>query len=129
MNRCFNRYNLFFYLIIFSLMILQSCGTNSSSGKIKIPRLRPQFSYKDREPMGGYLAYNYASHLFNNESTSVPEKAFSDLQLYYYEARSLYIIHANQVRLSQRDINAMLHFVDKGNQILISANFIDHRRR
>ena len=47
---------------------------------VRIPRLNPKYGYKDKEPMGGYVAYHYLNSLFNYGVTDVINKPFSKLR-------------------------------------------------
>ena len=108
------------------LLFLAGCSDNKPVG-VKIPRLDPKYSYKDKEPMGSYVAYHYLNSLFDYGVTSIINKSFSDLRYEINYNRSLYIIVAKSVFLNRNDIQSMMNYVSNGNTLFISADYIDRR--
>ena len=87
----------------------------------------PKYGYKDKEPMGGYIAYHYTNSLFEYGVTEVINKSFSDLRYEINYSNSLYIIVAKSVFMRNDDMESMLNYVSNGNTLFISADFIDQR--
>ena len=94
---------------------------------MRIPRLDPKYGYKDKEPMGGYVAYHYINSLFNNGVSEVINKPFSKLRYEINYNKSLYIIVAKAVFLSTDDVESMMNYVGNGNTLFISAEYIDEK--
>ncbi len=108
--------------------MFSSCNpTTSAKGKLKIPRLDPKYGYKDKEPMGSYIAYHYLNSLFNYGVTDVTNKKFSSLRYQINYNKSLYVIVAKAVIINKADLESMLSYVENGNTIFISAGYIDQK--
>src|SRR5262249_11399199 len=107
------------------LGFLPGCDFNRMKKGVKIPRLNPKYGYKDKEPMGGYIAYHYLNSLFDYGVTGVTNKPFSQLRYEINYNQSLYVIVAKSVSMNQADIESMLNYVSNGNTLLISAEYID----
>ncbi|HEX6845935.1 MAG TPA: DUF4350 domain-containing protein [Chitinophagaceae bacterium] len=107
------------------LVILGGC-IQSTQG-VRIPRLDPKYGYKDKEPMGGYVAYHYINSLFNYGVTDVINKSFSRLRYEISYDKSLYIILARTVFISRDDLESMMNYVSNGNTLFISAEYIDEK--
>src|SRR5258705_1480773 len=107
-------------------MLFSGCFRSANRG-VRIPRLDPKYGYKDKEPMGGYVAYHYINSLFDNGVTDVINKSFSNLRYEINYNKSLYIIIAKTVSLSKEYIESMLNYVGNGNTLFISAEYIDEK--
>jgi hypothetical protein len=103
------------------------CGCFKSSQGVRIPRLDPKYGYRDKEPMGGYIAYHYVNSLFNYGVTNVINKSFSRLRYEISYDKSLYIIVARTVFISRDDLESMMNYVSNGNTLFISAEYIDEK--
>lgn len=118
-----------YFLLALSIAVFCSCNFSqvTTKGKVKVPRLQPKYSYKDKEPMGGYVAYHYLNSLFEYGVTDVTNQKFSNLRYQINYNKSLYLIVAKAVHISKADLESMLNYVDNGNTIFISANYIDEK--
>ena len=94
---------------------------------MRIPRLDPKYSYRDKEPMGGYVAYHYLNSLFDYGVSSVISKSFSNLRYEINYDKSLYVIISQYVFLRQDDLESMMNYVSNGNTLFISADYIDRK--
>lgn len=120
-----SRYTYPVLFILACLVLLIGCRQDKDG--IKIPRLDPKYGYKDKEPMGGYIAYHYINSLFNYGITEVMNKSFSDLRYEINYTNSLYIILSKSVFMKNDDMESMMNYVSSGNTIFISADFIDQK--
>lgn len=123
--KLYTRYRVLFLLAI-AACFFAACDFRAK-GDIKIPKLSPKYSYRDREPMGGYIAYHYLNSLFQKGIEEVRNKSFS---VHWYELNhynSFYFILARSVFLSRYDMYSMLNYVRQGNTVMISAAFIDEQ--
>jgi len=126
LNRIF-KYGLYFLLLSITVVFVSSCRFKTARGTIKIPRLTPKYSYKDKEPMGSFVAYHYLNSLFNNGITDVTNKSFSKLRYEINYNKSLYIIVAKSVFMNRLDLESMMNYVSNGNTLFISADYIDQK--
>ena len=110
----------------FACLVLFS-GCFKANHGVRIPRLDPKYGYKDKEPMGGYVAYHYLNSLFNYGVTDVIDKPFSKLRYEINYDKSLYVIVAKAVFMSKDDLESMMNYVSNGNTLFISAEYIDEK--
>lgn len=115
-----------FILAAFASLVFFAGCVKSTQG-VRIPRLDPKYGYKDKEPMGGYVAYHYINSLFNYGVTDVINKPFSDLRYEINYDKSLYIIVAKSVFMNKADLESMMNYVSNGNTLFISAEYIDEK--
>lgn len=115
-------YRLFWFCVP---LILFSC---SQSQKKKLPSLEETYRYDDKNPFGGYKTYNRISTVFKNvQITNVPlfdfeEEAEEDSGHY-----SLYIVLTKRLILGDAEADFLLKYIRDGNDLLISADYIDER--
>jgi hypothetical protein len=108
-----------------ALMVFACNTVQTTKGGIRIPRLSPKYSYKDKEPMGGYIAYRYINNLFTNGIAGIKAKPFAQHWYELNQEKSLYFILARMAFFSREDRNALLRYVSNGNTVFISADYID----
>jgi len=120
-------YKYFIPAFLASLLLLTGCSDKSVKRGVKVPRLSPKYGYKDKEPMGSYIAYHYLNSLFNNGVSEVINKPFSSLQYEINRDQSLYIIVARSVFMSKLDMESMMNYVGEGNTLFISSGYIDQK--
>ncbi len=116
----------FFFLLPVGACIFAACNFRAK-GDIRIPKLSPKYSYRDREPMGSYIAYHYLNSLFQKGIEEVRNKSFSE---HWYELKysnSFYFILSRSVFLSRFDMYSMLNYVKMGNTLMLSAAYIDEQ--
>jgi len=107
--------------------LISSCNLKKARGTVRIPRLTPKYSYRDKEPMGSFIAYHYLNSLFDNGVTDVIDKPFSRLRYQINYNKSLYIIVAKGVFMNRLDLESMMNYVSNGNTLFISAEYIDQK--
>ena len=115
----------FFLAALICLLVFSGCYRSDRG--VRIPRLDPKYGYKDKEPMGAYIAYHYINSLFNYGVTDVINKPFSRLRYEINYDKSLYIIVARAVFISRDDLESMMNYVSNGNILFISAEYIDEK--
>ena len=118
------RYLLFLFVCA---TLLPACDLNKTGVSVKKPRLTPKYSYRDKEPMGSFIAYHYLNSLFNDGVTDIIDKPFSRLRYQINYNKSLYIIVAKGVFMNRPDLESMMNYVSNGNTIFISAEYIDQK--
>jgi hypothetical protein len=97
-----------------ALMVFACNTVQTTKGGIRIPRLSPKYSYKDKEPMGGYIAYRYINNLFTNGIAGIKAKPFAQHWYELNQEKSLYFILARMAFFSREDRNALLRYVSNG---------------
>ena len=113
------RYSLFFLL----LSAIISCGNRSS---VKLPDMNRNYSKRSKKPFGTFTAHQMLKEKYKQTNVETLTKGFYDNWINNLSGiRSLYVIVSKKVLLSERDLGAMLQYVSNGNQLFISAEYID----
>ena len=120
-------YSRYLAFVFTCAVLFSACDLNRTQANIKKPRLTPKYGYRDKEPMGSYIAYHYLNSLFNNGVTDVLDKSFSHLRYQINYNKSLYIIVAKGVFMNRADLESMMNYVSNGNTMFISADYIDQQ--
>ncbi|MGN6542845.1 MAG: DUF4350 domain-containing protein [Ginsengibacter sp.] len=105
-------------------------GCNFQSGK-KIPSLKESYRKTDKLPFGGFIAYKGFQSEFSDYWINIEQKPFDETwQLLREDSAtgySLYFLITKDLVLSVDEVNAMMEYVKAGNDLFISADFIDHK--
>lgn len=112
------RYGLFFLLIAFA-----ACRGNKN--KQSLPDMRHTYSKKSTKPFGTFVAYDMLNHKYGVDRVETVKKDFKknyNNSLTY--KKGLYVIIAKNVLLSTDDLELMMRYVENGNQVFISAEYI-----
>jgi hypothetical protein len=108
------------------MILLMIAGNQSRNENVRQDLSKQSFSYKDKLPGGCYVAYNCLQHLYNGESLKVMTKPFTrtyNRNDYLNKGEgSLYILVADKLYTSAKDVEDMLHFVSAGNQLFLAVN-------
>ncbi len=116
----------FLLIVLVCTAFFSSCEFKKTT-TVKVPKLDPKYGYRDKEPMGSYVAYHYLNSLFDNGITKVMDQSFSKHRYAVEYNRSLYIIVAKGVFMSRMDLESMMEYVSNGNTVFISAEYIDQK--
>ena len=120
--KIFVKYRLFF-LLIFPV----------SSGCIQtvkqMPSLNESYRKTDKSPFGSFIAYKsfqleFSDYWINNVNRPFT-KTWDDLKEHAPETYSLYFLISKNLVLSVEEVNAMIEYVKAGNDLFISADYID----
>ncbi len=107
---------------------LSSC--NFQEGK-KIPSLAESYRRTDKLPFGAFVAYKGFQSEFSDYWINVEQKPFDQTWKRIREdsdsTYSLYFLITKNLVLSTDEVNAMMEYVKAGNDLFISADFIDHK--
>jgi len=106
-----------------TLLFFASCGPGSS--RKSLPDLRETYSRKDKIPFGTNIAFRQLESLYPLNNIRSVRQPFAQTWKQVSDTSSLYICIANQLLLSQEDVDAMLEFVREGNDLFISAMAVD----
>jgi len=113
-------------MLVFS--VLTSC--NFQGGK-KIPSLKESYRKTDKLPFGAFIAYKGFQSEFSDYLINIEQKPFDETwQLLREDSAtgySLYFLITKDLVLSVDEVNAMMEYVKAGNDLFISADFIDHK--
>lgn len=86
---------------------------------------RSSFSSKDKKAGGAYAAFKMLPELFSKHSIQVVTKPFArtyekETELKY--SGNTYILVANELFTTEKDVDAMLEYVSPGNELFIAVN-------
>lgn len=90
-----------------------------------LPSLKETFAKKEKDPFGTYVFYDQAALLFNRNKINTKKENFETVWQHISDTASLYIIVSKNLFLTQEGKNAMLDYVDSGNSLLISTEYMD----
>lgn len=117
------KYNLFL-LVIFSFC---SCQQNKKS----LPALSESYRRTDKLPFGSFVAYRGFKSEFPDYWINVAEKPFNEtwkgLKSESTNTYSLYFLVTKNLILSVDEVNAMVEYVKAGNDLFISADYLDEK--
>lgn len=111
-------------LLLIALLIAGNLPDNQRISPLEFAR--QSFSYKDKKPGGCYVAFQTLPHLFNEQTLKVVTKPFA--RTYEKDGSlgrgqgGLYILVAQKLYTTEKDLNAMLSFVASGNQLFLAVN-------
>lgn len=112
--------------LILLCLLIEGCTQNK-----KLPSLDETYRHTDTQPFGSFIAYkafqsefsdywiNIANQPFNQTWKRLKKEKVSDYSLYFLITKNLI--------LSEDEENAMMDFVEAGNDLFISADYIDHK--
>ncbi|MEP6595185.1 MAG: DUF4350 domain-containing protein [Ginsengibacter sp.] len=95
---------------------------------VRLPSLNETFKKEDKNPFGGYIAYTHFKKLFGYRYVQINEKPFDEAwqemekDIVKY---SLYVLITKNLAINTGEAEALLEFVRKGNDLFISADYID----
>jgi hypothetical protein len=110
-----------YYACFFSLLV--ACG---GKDKIKLPDMRHSYSKKSKNPFGAYTAYSMVRNKYRFSTVEILDKAFHEnIEYPVGDKQSLYVVLSRNIFLGAGDRETILEYVNKGNQVFISAEYID----
>ena len=117
------------YCLIFSLLVLVSC---SNQNKHTLPSLTETYRKTDKRPFGSLVAYNGFKNLYRDRYVEIVtdpfDETWNDIKVYSTDKKySLYFLITKNLVLNNAEINAFLDYVKEGNDLFISADYIDNR--
>jgi len=108
--------------------VLASC--NFQGGK-KMPSLKESYRKTDKLPFGAFVAYKGFQSEFSDYWINIEQKPFDEtwnqIRADADSTYSLYFLITKDLVLSVDEVNAMMEYVKAGNDLFISADFIDHK--
>ena len=97
-----------------------------------MPPLVESYRKTDMQPFGGFIAYKEFQNFFNDryiETVTTPfDEAWEHIKDYSDDKKySLYFLVAKNLELNAAEINAFLDYVKQGNDLFISADYVDSK--
>ncbi len=119
------RYFLFFLCVAISIC---SC---IQSGRV-LPPLNEDYRKTDKRPFGSFIAYKEFKNLFNDRYVETVTDPFDEewnvIKDYSSSKKySLYFLITKNLVLNYTEVNAFMDYVKAGNDLFISADYIDTR--
>lgn len=106
-----------------TVILLPACRGSSSSPEL--PELTETFSKKDKNPFGAYIAYKAVQALYANNTVRDKKQDFIKTWKAMSDTAALYICIAPVLFVNEEEVEAMLQYVNMGNDLFISASVID----
>ncbi len=103
------------------LGVLQGCTPKKSL----LPDLRESFSYADSKPFGTSVAYSILKNSYPDSEIEINKKEFAENYSLTYDTGAVYINISRNYYVTEKDADALLDFVYKGNTAFISAARFD----
>jgi hypothetical protein len=118
---------LYIFLVV---LLLQGCRGCRQGEERPLPSLNETYRNDDKKPFGSYVAFNHIETLFDEnfiQTTSEPfSKTWNEIRNYSSNTQySLYILLAKNIEVNKEEAGAMLEFIAQGNDMFISADYID----
>ena len=115
--------NSYTYLFLAAaVLLLAACRSDKGP---KLPALKETFSKKDKNPFGASIAYRQVKSLYASNSIRDVRQPFSKTWKEISDSGSLYICITGSLFVNEEEADAMLQYVDAGNDLFISAAYID----
>jgi uncharacterized membrane protein len=116
-------------LLVVLLIVVIISNMRSFSGDEDLHLEKQTFSYKDKDPGGCYVMYESLPSFYDGGHPSVVSKPFAasaekDQTLARGEGVIYYLV-TNKLYTTVEDVDAMIEFVNRGNQLFIAAVDID----
>lgn len=110
-----------------TIAALCSCHQNA----LRIPSLAESYRKTDKLPFGSFIAYQGFKSEFSNYWINIADRPFpktwNDLQNESTNNYSLYFLITKNLLLSVDEVNAMVEYVKAGNDLFISADYVDEK--
>ena len=108
--------------------MLASCKQD----KHVLPSLSETYRKTDKQPFGSFVAFKEFKHLFNDryiETVTDPfDEEWNTIKDYTSDKKySLYFLITRNLVLNYSEVNAFMDYVKAGNDLFISADYVDSR--
>ncbi len=121
--KLFLKYNLILLLVI--------SGWSCQQNKKKLPPLNESYRRTDKLPFGSFIAYQGFKSEFPDYWINIADKPFTStwngLQNETTNTYSLYFLVTKNLILTTDEVNAMVEYIKAGNDLFISADYIDEK--
>lgn len=110
---------------LFVILLLIAGGQAAQQEAKYVDLSRLGYGYKDKKPGGTYVFYKYLPSLFYGSKPKVVTKPFARTMGRDADFRQsediVYMLVADKLYASEKDIKSMLDFVEKGNQLFLAV--------
>lgn len=114
-----------------SLLLLLAFISGCHQNEKKLPSLTESYRKTDKLPFGSFIAYSGFKSEFSDYWINIAERPFTktwyQLQNESTSKYSLYFLITKNLLLSTDEVNAMVEYVKAGNDLFISADYIDEK--
>ncbi|HZW71551.1 MAG TPA: hypothetical protein VFF57_11800, partial [Hanamia sp.] len=112
-------------LLLLAFITISGCRQN----KKKLPSLTESYRKTDKLPFGAFIAYQGFTSEFPDYWVNIAERPFTktwqSMQNQANNTYSLYFLITKNLLLSVDEVNAMVEYVKAGNDLFISADYVD----
>lgn len=119
------------FIYIISVVILSVFIKGCPQKKPLLPPLNETYKKSDTQPFGAFVAYHHFQKLFNYtfiETNRSFDKTWSNIKDEEEDSSYfLYILLAKNLVLTNAETKAMISYVEQGNDLFISADYIDEK--
>ena len=117
---------------IFFVVLAAGALTGCVQEKRVLPPLNESYRKSDKQPFGSYIAYKEFRHLFSDryiETVTDPfDEEWNNIKDYAANKKySLYFLITKNLILNYSEVNAFMDYVKAGNDLFISADYVDSR--
>jgi Domain of unknown function (DUF4350) len=114
----FKKSYLFFITACFAVLV--GCQPNN-----KIPDLTETYSKTDKKPFGTYVAHKQLQEMYYTNTIREKKQSFYTTWNEIADKDALYVLVAKNLFVTEDEVNAMLDYVKRGNDLFIAAANID----
>ncbi len=115
------------FLCVLFFTMLSSCNLQNRK---RLPSLRESYRKMDKLPFGSFVAYNGFQSEFPDYWINIADKPFDQTWPTIKNNStkySVYFLITKNLLLSVDEVNAMIEYVKAGNDLFISADYIDRK--
>lgn len=115
--------------MLFAIFGLWACNKKTGT---ELPPLKENYSYTSKEPFGTFITYERFFDLFRDRNLYVTRQSMgADMMNMEADttngAYSLYMVITKDLVLTDTEVMGMLNYVKSGNDLFISANYVDRK--
>lgn len=114
----------YLFWVLAATGMFAACGKADSKSP-QLPELTETFSKKDKNPFGGFIAYQQVKELYRSNTVRDKRLPFTKTWEAISDTAALYICVAPALFVNEEEVDAMLEYVEDGNDLFISARYID----
>jgi hypothetical protein len=117
---------------IFIVFFVAGLFIGCNRGKRVLPSLNESYRKTDKQPFGSFVAYHGFRHLVNDryvQTVTDPfDEEWNNIKEYSADKKySLYFLITKNLVLNYTEVNAFMDYVKAGNDLFISADYVDSR--
>ena len=113
----------YLFFILLAPVVLTACLGDANTKRM--PSLIETFSKKDKKPFGANIAYRQLEAMYSGNTIRDKKQAFTKTWKDINDTASIYICIAPALHVNDEEVEAMLEYVAAGNELFISAGYID----